>query len=84
MVDANDTSDNWCRAWESRRLVEALLNKLPQRTRTALGYRYGLGESKTPLTQQQTGRKLGVDGTRIGQMERAALHQLRSFLFSLE
>ncbi|OGR93370.1 MAG: hypothetical protein A2992_06195 [Elusimicrobia bacterium RIFCSPLOWO2_01_FULL_59_12] len=82
-VDVNDTSENGCQVWENRRLVERLLAALPQKNRDILSCRYGLGDRPKPLTQTEVGRKLRLSGSRIGLLERTAIHQLRQWAANL-
>jgi RNA polymerase sigma factor (sigma-70 family) len=58
---------------ETRIMAEQLLALLKERERLILGLRFG-GEE---LTQRQIGERLGVTGSYVGQVERAALRKLR-------
>lgn len=62
---------------ESSRDVWAMLHLLPDRHRTVLMRRYGLGGVE-PQTHDQIGSCLGVGEERCRQLEREALHRLRS------
>jgi RNA polymerase sigma factor (sigma-70 family) len=77
LVDLDDTSDNWCREWEARRVVETLLARLSDRSRTIMTQRFGLKAGLDPLTQKQTAFKLGLNKSRVGQLEHQALRLLR-------
>jgi RNA polymerase primary sigma factor len=62
---------------ETRQQLHAMLNTLPDRHREVLHRRYGLG-GKAPETHAQIGSRLGVGEERSRQLEREALHRLRS------
>ena len=57
--------------------VRSMLKLLPQRHRDILVRRYGLGQ-EAPQTHRQIGARLGVGEERIRQLEREALHRLRT------
>lgn len=62
---------------ESRREVWSMLGSLPDRHRDVLMRRYGLG-AKEPESYAEIGARLGVGEERSRQLEREALHRLRS------
>ena len=78
VVDLNDTSDNWCRAWENRQMVEALLARISKQSRQTLACRFGLNGTQELLTQEQTARRMNLHASRVAQIERAALKQLQA------
>jgi RNA polymerase primary sigma factor len=57
--------------------VEMLLDKLTPREAHILRLRYGLNDSQ-PRTLKEVGRLFGLSRERIRQLERSALHKLRS------
>ena len=64
-------------AREDRHEVSAMLRLLPQRHRDVLIRRYGLSET-TAQSHAEIGEWLGVGEERSRQVEREALHRLRS------
>jgi RNA polymerase primary sigma factor len=64
-------------AGESRREVSAMLGLLPERHREVLIRRYGLGDGRAQ-SHEEIGLWLGVGEERSRQIEREALHRLRS------
>jgi RNA polymerase primary sigma factor len=64
-------------ARENRHEVSAMLRLLPDRHREVLIRRYGLGDGQVQ-THQEIGDWLGVGEQRSRQLEREALHRLRS------
>jgi DNA-directed RNA polymerase sigma subunit (sigma70/sigma32) len=54
-----------------------MLTLLPQRHRDVVVRRYGLGQ-ETPRSHEQIGASLGVGEERSRQLEREALHRLRT------
>ena len=64
-------------ARESRAEVSSMLRLLPERHREVIVRRYGLGED-VAQTHEQIGERLGVGEERSRQIEREALHRLRS------
>jgi RNA polymerase primary sigma factor len=64
-------------ARESRREVSAMLRLLPKRHREVLIRRYGLNDARTQ-SHEEIGQWLGVGEERSRQIEREALHRLRS------
>jgi RNA polymerase primary sigma factor len=74
-----DAVDPWRHAndRETHRQVTSMLGTLPARHREVLLRRYGL-EDDLPETHAQIGARLGVGEERSRQLEREALHRLRS------
>lgn len=64
-------------AHESRHEVSAMLRLLPERHREVLIRRYGLNDGRVH-SHQEVGERLGVGEERSRQIEREALHRLRS------
>ena len=64
-------------ARESRDEVSSMLRLLPERHREVIVRRYGLGDDGAQ-THEQIGERLGVGEERSRQIEREALHRLRS------
>jgi RNA polymerase primary sigma factor len=64
-------------ARESRDEVSSMLRLLPERHREVIVRRYGLGDD-VAQTHEQIGERLGVGEERSRQIEREALHRLRS------
>ena len=64
-------------AHESRDEVSSMLRLLPERHREVIVRRYGLGDEGAQ-THEQIGERLGVGEERSRQIEREALHRLRS------
>ena len=64
-------------ACEESRTVRGMLRLLPQRHRDVVVRRYGLGED-APQSHEQIGASLGVGEERSRQLEREALHRLRT------
>ena len=64
-------------AHEDQREVAAMLRLLPARHREVLIRRYGLNQRR-PQSHEQIGRWLGVGEERSRQIEREALHRLRT------
>jgi len=62
---------------EDRQEVSAMLRLLPQRHREVLIRRYGLNDTRTQ-SHAESGERLGVGEERSRQIEREALHRLRS------
>lgn len=56
-----------------------MLQDLPDRERTVVTLRFGLG-SEEPLTLERIGQRLGLTRERVRQIEVAALKQLRRLL----
>jgi RNA polymerase primary sigma factor len=75
-VRAGDPFENAV-ARESRDEVSSMLRLLPERHREVIVRRYGLGDDATQ-THEQIGERLGVGEERSRQIEREALHRLRS------
>jgi RNA polymerase primary sigma factor len=64
-------------AHESRDEVTSMLQLLPERHREVIVRRYGLSDDSAE-THEQIGERLGVGEERSRQLEREALHRLRS------
>lgn len=64
-------------ARESRDEVSSMLRLLPERHREVIVRRYGLSDDGAQ-THEQIGERLGVGEERSRQIEREALHRLRS------
>jgi len=64
-------------AGEESRTVREMLKLLPERHRDVVVRRYGLAE-QVPQSHQQIGASLGVGEERSRQLEREALHRLRT------
>ncbi len=64
-------------ARENRDEVSSMVRLLPKRHREVIVRRYGLGEDGAQ-THEQIGQRLGVGEDRSRQIEREALHRLRS------
>jgi RNA polymerase primary sigma factor len=64
-------------ARESRDEVSSMLRLLPERHREVIVRRYGLSDDRAE-THEQIGERLGVGEERSRQIEREALHRLRS------
>ncbi|HXO06631.1 MAG TPA: RNA polymerase sigma factor RpoD/SigA [Solirubrobacteraceae bacterium] len=64
-------------AAEESRIVRNMLELLPDRHRQVVVRRYGLGE-QVPQSHEQVGASLGVGAERSRQLEREALHRLRT------
>jgi RNA polymerase primary sigma factor len=64
-------------ARESRDEVSSMLRLLPERHREVIARRYGLIDDDAE-THEQIGERLGVSEERSRQIEREALHRLRS------
>jgi RNA polymerase primary sigma factor len=64
-------------ARESRDEVSSMLRLLPERHREVIVRRYGLSDDRAQ-THEQIGERLGVGEERSRQIEREALHRLRS------
>jgi RNA polymerase primary sigma factor len=64
-------------ARESRDEVSSMLRLLPERHREVIVRRYGLSDHRAQ-THEQIGERLGVGEERSRQIEREALHRLRS------
>jgi DNA-directed RNA polymerase sigma subunit (sigma70/sigma32) len=62
---------------ERQREVSAMLALLPRRHREVLARRFGL-DGQTEQGHQEIGQSLGVGAERSRQLEREALHRLRS------
>ena len=62
---------------ENHRRVRSMVGLLPDRHREVLLRRYGLG-GQEPATHAEIGARLGVGEERSRQLEREALHRLRS------
>jgi RNA polymerase sigma factor (sigma-70 family) len=62
---------------ERTRHVTGLLALLPDRHREVLMCHYGLGRDR-PMSHREVGRRIGVGEARSRQLEREALHRLRS------
>jgi RNA polymerase primary sigma factor len=56
--------------------VRSVLETLPQRERTVIELRYGLGD-RDPLTLEEIGREVGLTRERVRQIEVQTLHMLR-------
>jgi RNA polymerase primary sigma factor len=59
--------------------LAGVLQDLPDRERTVVTLRFGLG-SEEPLTLERIGQRLGLTRERVRQIEVAALKQLRRLL----
>jgi DNA-directed RNA polymerase sigma subunit (sigma70/sigma32) len=66
-------------AAEESRIVRNMLKMLPDRHRQVVVRRYGLGE-QAPQSHEQVGASLGVGAERSRQLEREALHRLRTIV----
>ena len=64
-------------AHENRKEVRAMLRLLPQRHREVITRRYGLTDGRAQ-SHDEIGERLGVGKERSRQIEREALHRLRS------
>ena len=64
-------------ARESRDEVSSMLRLLPERHREVIIRRYGLSDDGSQ-THEQIGERLGIGEERSRQIEREALHRLRS------
>jgi RNA polymerase primary sigma factor len=56
--------------------LQAALAELPERERTVLGMRYGLGPDQDPTSLEEIGRRLGLTRERVRQIEGRALERL--------
>jgi RNA polymerase primary sigma factor len=77
-VRAGDPFDSAI-ARETRAEVASMLRLLPERHREVISRRYGLGDEGAQ-THAQIGERLGVGEERSRQLEREALHRLRSIV----
>jgi RNA polymerase primary sigma factor len=79
LIADRDAVDPWRHAdeRETHRQVWSMLGTLPARHREVLLRRYGL-HGDSPETHAQIGARLGVGEERSRQLEREALHRLRS------
>ena len=66
---------------EAKVWVQGALRRLSDRERTVLQDRYGFDDGE-PRTFDQTGRRLGVSGARVQQIEVKARRKLRRYLAS--
>ena len=66
-------------AHENQREVSAMLRLLPARHREVVVRRYGLNQTQAQ-THEEIGRRLGVGEERSRQIEREALHRLRTIV----
>ncbi len=71
-VDPDDQLDQGSRRSEAVRLLE----QLPEREKSVLGLRFGLG-GREPASVDEVAQKLGVSAERIRQIEARALNDLR-------
>ena len=62
--------------FKAKQVVKHLLGTLPERARTVLIGRYGLGENQEPLTLEAIGQKFGITRERVRQIENHALASL--------
>ncbi len=65
-------------AHEDRDEISAMLHLLPERHRDVLIRRYGLNDQGRPRVNEEIGKWLGVGAERSRQIEREAIHRLRS------
>lgn len=59
-----------------RRRITMLLNRLDERERRILNFRFGL-DGQEPLSLEETGKKIGVTRERVRQIEKRSLLRLR-------
>jgi len=76
-VGAHSESDDPLAASERTRQLKGLLALLPDRHREVLTCHYGLGRDR-PMSHREVGLRIGVGEARSRQLEREALHRLRS------
>lgn len=62
----------------SERLRGLIDTALPERERTIIKMRYGIGGGRA-MTQRETADKLGISRSYVSRIERSALDRLRSF-----
>ena len=81
LIAGDDAVDPWREAEERERhrRVRSMVGLLPGRHREVLLRRYGL-QGEEPATHAEIGARLGVGEQRSRQLEREALHRLRSNL----
>ena len=58
--------------------IRSIVEKLPERERKIIGWRFGLDNNTEPMTLEQIGQKFGLTRERIRQIESQALRKLRS------
>lgn len=59
--------------------VDRILDRLNERERQVITYRYGLGKDESAQTLEQVGSRFGVTKERIRQIEAAAISKLRKY-----
>jgi RNA polymerase sigma factor (sigma-70 family) len=65
-------------------LLDDLLTELPQREREVIQARFGLTGTDGPVSLEELGRRMGVSGERVRQIERSALDKLRRRLAQIK
>jgi RNA polymerase sigma factor (sigma-70 family) len=61
-------------------LLDDLLAQLPERERAVIEARFGLTGTDGPMSLEELGRRMGVTGERVRQIEKSALDKLRGWL----
>jgi RNA polymerase sigma factor (sigma-70 family) len=80
MSSPDQRSDQFEQELVNHRQHEAIiriLNRLDERERNIIMYRFGLNQESEPLTLEQLGGRFGVTKERIRQLESRALNKLR-------
>jgi len=80
-LDNGKVPDNHCMSNESLRLVEEIVDTLPEREKDIITRRYGLSGNK-PETLQVIGEDYNLTQERIRQLENLVIKQLRTVLAS--
>src|SRR3954468_24588064 len=63
--------------FKPKAIVRKLLSSLPERSRTVLEARFGLGGSAERVTLESIGKRYGITRERVRQIENHALAQLK-------
>src|SRR5580692_5046328 len=63
--------------FKPKAIVKKLLTSLPERSRTVLEARFGLGASAERVTLESIGKRYGITRERVRQIENHALNQLK-------
>ena len=61
--------------------IRTIVDKLPERERKIIGWRFGLDGDTDPMTLEEVGKRFGLTRERIRQIESQALQKLRSMAF---
>lgn len=81
-LDSLPADDQDVDLWAERQHIDALLDRLPARTKRIMRLYYGIGDDVEPMTLEQIGATMGVTRERVRQLKETALKTMRGHCVS--